>query len=155
MDVKCSNFKLKFYKLKYSILNLKNYTCDIFYEKFPFAILTQNSDVSLCLNPLSSWSLSSSNQLVNIDVYHRLVKQEMIEIHSSTSGNSANKDHFQALYQNLSESEMSEFRGLACSINEMLDFLEAKDDLFTLGVLSTIIANEINQSSDAKIRRKV
>ncbi|CAF0750297.1 unnamed protein product [Brachionus calyciflorus] len=130
-----------------------NYTCDIFYEKFPFLMMTQNSNISLFLNPFSSWN-SDSNQIVSIDVYNRLVKQEMNELHLSSTGHASNKDHFQTLYQNFSELEMNELTALTNSINEMLEYLDAKDDCFTLGVLSSIVANELNQSSDAKLRRK-
>ncbi|RNA41962.1 sec1 family domain-containing 2 [Brachionus plicatilis] len=133
-----------------------NYACDIFYEKFPFAILTNNQESNLFLNPLSSWSLNSKNfnQFVSIEVYNRLVKQEVTDLHALSPNNPVNKDNIQNLYLSLTESEINEFQAIANSLNEMLEHLDSKDDCFTLGVLSSIIANELNQSSDSKLRRK-
>lgn len=37
----------------------------------------------------------------------------------------------------------------------MLEYLEAKDDCFTLGILSAIVSHEMNASQATKQRRKV
>lgn len=119
--------------------------------------MTNNQETNLFLNPLSSWSISSENpyQFVNIDVYNRLVRQEVTDLHALSANNPQNKDNIQNLYLTLNECEINEFQAIANSLNEMLENLDAKDDCFTLGVLSSIIANELNQSSDSKLRRKV
>lgn len=41
------------------------------------------------------------------------------------------------------------------SLNEMLDHLDAKEESFSLGILSTLVANELNLSSGSKQRKKV
>lgn len=89
-------------------------------------------------------------QFVSIDVYNRLVRQEVTDLHALSANN-----NIQNLYLALNESEINEFQAIANSLNEMLESLDAKDDCFTLGVLSSLIANELNQSSDSKLRRKV
>jgi hypothetical protein len=115
----------------------------------------------LFLNPFVSWSnsqlISEHNQIVNVEIYQRLIKQEMNELHTLASGSNAqaNKDHFQPYYTNFGQNEMNELRALGGSLNEMLEHLDAKDDCFTLGVLSAIVANELNNSAISKQRRKV
>jgi hypothetical protein len=37
----------------------------------------------------------------------------------------------------------------------MLDHLDAKEDCFSLGILSALVANELNLSSGSKHRKKV
>jgi hypothetical protein len=113
----------------------------------------------LYLNPLSSWQSGPNeenfSQIVSFDTYQRLVKQEMNEMHSSANSSASNsKDHFQQYYHNLSKSELSDLKGLSCSLNEMLEYLDTKDDCFTLGILSALVANELNQLNASKQRRK-
>ena len=140
-----------------------NYTCEIFYEKFPFLCLPQHSDTALLyLNPFSKWSslnfvnTDNFNQLVGLDTYQRLIKQELNELHTLANSSAANtKDHFQHYYNNFNQTELNDLKGLTSSINDMLEFLDAKDDCFSLGILSALLANELNHSQLAKQRRKV
>ena len=94
----------------------KNFTCEIFYEKFPFAFFPQvnenSSDSLFFLNPMSSWSIYSDNynQLVNIDTYNRLVKQEFNELHTINNASSNVKDHFQQYYHNFSINDLTELK---------------------------------------------
>ena len=46
-------------------------------------------------------------------------------------------------------------KSLSYSLNEMLEHLEAKEECFSLGILSGIVANELNQSSASNQRKKV
>ncbi len=149
------------------IFLFKNYTCDIEYEKFPFVFLPLNTSklphsTLLFLNPFVSWSTSASindyNQIVNVETYQRLIKQEMNELHTlanSSSSQTNSRDHFQPYYTNFGESELNELHALSASLNEMLEHLDAKDECFSLGVLSAIVANELNHSATSKQRRKV
>ena len=73
-----------------------------------------------------SWSaspqLSDYNQIVNVETYQRLVKQEMNELHTlATSGTQANKDHFQPYYTNFGANELSIHRALV----RIVDMLKA------------------------------
>jgi hypothetical protein len=113
----------------------------------------------LFLNPFVSWSatplLADYNQIVAVETYQRLIKQEMNELHTlATSNTQANKDHFQPYYTSFGASELNELKAMSASLNEMLDHLDAKDDCFSLGVLSAIVANELNNSAVSKQRRK-
>jgi hypothetical protein len=112
----------------------------------------------LFLNPLVSWSaspqLTDYNQIVTVETYQRLVKQEMNELHTMANSTQANKDHFQPYYTNFGTNELNELKALSASLNEMLEHLDAKDDCFSLGVLSAIVANELNNSAVSKQRRK-
>lgn len=95
-----------------------NYTCEIVLEKFPFVFLPQqlngnedDNSTMLFLNPLCSWSnVDYSNHVTNIDTYQRLVKQEMIELHSSGSGSTANKDDIQHYYTYLGKNEQENLK---------------------------------------------
>lgn len=148
----------------------------MFYERFPFAIFPQHlsspdNSTLLFLNPFNSWSLNFSdsnlNQLVGIDAYQKLVKQEMSDSGSS-GGATLSKDHLQQVFQNFGQHELNELKvnlnpklfrlniheiilvyflkALSYSINEMIDCLDAKVECFTMGVLSTLVANEINST---------
>ena len=176
-----------------------NFTCDLYYEKFPFALMPTNprapaNNVGLFLNPLASWlsvtTNESLNQVVSLETYNRLVRQELNQPFSSTSSstgssNAASNANFDQYYHNFNDSELKEinvskqaseqnkcslslnvvvkcflmliliFKALTVSIDTMLDLMDAKDDCFTMGILSSIVANELNKSSDAKLRRKV
>lgn len=115
-----------FYSLK-TLSNLlyvlKNFACDIFYEKFPFACLphsaspsqANNSSYQCFLNPLCSWSPNTSpsnfNQIINSETYQRLVNQEYNELHTLANSSSTNtKDHFQQYYQNFSQDDLNEIK---------------------------------------------
>jgi hypothetical protein len=111
------------------------------------------------LNPLSSWSSSINpenfNQVVNLDTYQHLIKQETTELHTLANSSASNtKDHFSQYYHNLNQLELNELKSLSNSLNEMLDQLDAKDDVFTFGILSAIVANELNMSNASKQRKK-
>ena len=100
-------------------------------------------------------SSNNYNQIVNIETYQRLIKQEMTELHTLASTSTANKDHFQQYYASFGQNELNELRALVSTLNEMLDHLDAKDDCFSLGILSAIAANELNVLAASKQRRKV
>ena len=93
---------------------MKNFTCDILCENFPFAFLPFNpktvSNVLLYLNPLSSPQLSDNfNQIVNIETYQRLVRQdEMNAMNSGGSTSTNTNDYFQPYYNNLGVTEQTE-----------------------------------------------
>lgn len=148
-------------------MNNANFTCDIFHERFPFACMphslspnpTNNSSYQCFLNPLSSWSqnnnLNNFNQIVNVDTYQRLVNQEQHELHTLASSTVANsKDYFQQYYQNFTPDDINELKSLSYSLNEMLEHLNAKEDCFSLGILSAIVANELDLSAASKQRKK-
>jgi len=112
------------------------------------------------LNPLCSWSLQNPkpnnlNQIVNAETYQRLVSQEHNELHSLANSSSANvKDHFQHYYQNFAQEDQNEIKSITYSLNEMLELLDAKEECFSLGILSSIIASELNLSGPSKQRKK-
>ncbi len=112
------------------------------------------------MNPFASWSLSTSdtsklNQIVGAETYQRLIKQEMHELHTLAQSSNSNKDHFEKYYSNFDQTELRELKSIGQSLNEMLECLDAKDDCFSLGILSAIVANELNVSQLSKHRRKV
>ncbi len=47
------------------------------------------------------------------------------------------------------------FKNLAYSLHLMLDYLDAKDDCYSLGLLSKIVSHELNSMQLTKLRRKV
>ena len=50
------------------------------------------------------------NQVVKLDTYQNLVKQETNELLTSANSSAANKDNFQHYYQHLSADELSELK---------------------------------------------
>ncbi len=64
------------------------------------------------LNPLSSWSENNTdtfNQLVNLETYQRLVKQEFND--NAMNNTAANvKDHFQNYHHHLSTDDSNELK---------------------------------------------
>jgi hypothetical protein len=71
--------------------------------------------VSFYLNPFSSWSFNSSshnnNQIVSMDTYQLLIKQELSETHSLTNNVSNNtQEHFQKHYQNFTKNDIDEIK---------------------------------------------
>lgn len=86
----------------------------------------------------------------------------------SSGGATLSKDHLQQVFQNFGQHELNELKvnlnpklfrlniheiilvyflkALSYSINEMIDCLDAKVECFTMGVLSTLVANEINST---------
>jgi len=92
---------------------------------------------------------------VNTETYQRLVIQEHNELHTLANSSSANlKDHFQHYYQNFTQDDQNEIKSLTYSLNEMLELLDAKEECFSLGILSAIIASELNLSVASKQRKK-
>lgn len=87
-----------------------NYTCDIIVEHFPFACfpINPNANTTFFLNPLAR---VSQENLIGLDTYQRLVKQEITELHTlAANPASVNKEHFQQYYQILSPNEVAELK---------------------------------------------
>ncbi len=86
-----------------------NYTCEIIVERFPFACfpVDLNVNTSFFLNPLGR---VSQENVISLDSYQRLVKQEISEMHTLASNPAINNDHFRQYYQILSSNEKSELK---------------------------------------------
>lgn len=78
------------------------------------AFLPQVNDTKsktlLYLNPLSSWSDTYDNQLVNMETYQRLVKQEYNELRISNQTTTAASNQFQQYYHNFSNNDLNEIK---------------------------------------------
>ncbi len=87
-----------------------NFTCEIFVEQFPFACFSNypNANTSFFLNPLSR---VKQENLISLETYQRLVKQEITDIHTlATNPSLVNKDHFRQYYQVLDSDEQKELK---------------------------------------------
>lgn len=83
---------------------------------FPQHLSTNPAENSalLFINPFPSWGFNqsdNSDQIVSIDTYQRLVKQEMTDLSSATAGTTG-KDHLQQVFQNFGQNEISQLKVL-------------------------------------------
>lgn len=136
---------------------------EILDQQFPFLVLpfdesdNSNRNVSGFLNPLASLTHFSklNYQILDLKGYTELNYKDVHDFAQAQNASINLKDQVQSFYKSMKPGQRDEVMSLVYSLNCMLEHFDAKDDCFSVGLLSKIVAHELNTVIPSKNRRKV